>query len=170
MIPRNLNKAGHGNPFMTSPSWHYDTTVLCYSDTAYRLGLDNHPTDSAVTNLIQLEKLLSALSHLLQHRLTIHSAYRNPTLNTAVGGVPTSKHCQGLAADISCAAFGSPMLLATVIAASTLPFEQCLLEFGGWVHLTCPDPLLLRPPKREVISIRDKTEGYIDGLHLKNRS
>ena len=64
------------------------------------------------------------------------SGYRSPDLNVAVGGVPTSDHCLGFAADIECPQFGTPLDVCLKIAGSYIPFGQIIHEFGSWCHLS----------------------------------
>ena len=91
--------------------------------------------------------------------LEISSGYRSPELNTAVGGTVASQHCQGLAADFVCPDFGEPMAIAQALAASDLDYDQAILEFGKWIHVS----FTARPRKR-LLTIYDSKEGYLDGL------
>ena len=75
--------------------------------------------------------------------LYIHSAYRSPALNKLVGGVPTSAHCFGAAADFTAV---DPQYDVTTICRwirdeSELNYDQCIDETAGgsrWVHLGIP--------------------------------
>ena len=96
---------------------------------------------------------------LLGAPLEISSGYRSPALNSAVGGSPTSQHSQGLAADFACAAFGTPLEIAAAIQASDIEFDQCILEYGRWVHLS-----FSATPRGRVLSIYNSSDGYLDGL------
>ena len=60
-----------------------------------------HAAASAVGNLQQLcLHVLEPLRAHLGHAVRINSGYRSPKLNAAVGGVKTSDHTRGCAADI----------------------------------------------------------------------
>lgn len=132
---------------------------LIHSDTAFARGIDNTPPAEVLPNLRRLARGLAEVRRLLGHPLDISSGYRSPALNAAVGGVPHSQHAQGLAADFVCPAFGSPLIVAHAIGTSAIVFDQCILEFGRWVHLSfSPDP------RRRVLTIYGSADGYLDGL------
>lgn len=140
-------------------SQHFTLAQLIHSDTARQRGIDNTPPAALLANLQRLAAGLDAVQTLLGHPLDISSAYRCPRLNEAVGGTAQSQHCQGLAADFVCPGFGEPLDVAQAIAASTVDFDQCILEFGRWVHLSFSPT-----PRRRLLSIYSGDEGYLDGL------
>lgn len=62
---------------------------------------DNHPTTfTQVLNLLFLAKFLDMIRDELKHAIFVNSAFRTPDVNYRVGGVSSSLHLQGLAADI----------------------------------------------------------------------
>lgn len=123
-----------GNEAQLSP--HFSLAELTRSDKARELSISNVPTAAVVANLRRLADRLEQVRALLGGRvITVNSAYRCPQLNHAVGSKDTSKHLHGLAADIVCPTFGSPLLICQTIAASGMPFDQLIHEFGRWVHL-----------------------------------
>lgn len=140
-------------------SRHFSLARLIHSDTARRCGIDNTPPPEILPNLHRLAAGLDEVRDLLGHPLRITSAYRCPALNEAVGGTAQSQHCQGLAADFVCPGFGEPLEIVQAIAASNLVYDQCILEFGRWVHLSFSPT-----PRRRVLTIYSSAEGYLDGL------
>ena len=65
----------------------------------------------------------------------------------------------GLAADFTCPGFGSPLEIAATLRDSGIRFDQCILEFGRWVHLSfSPEP------RGRLLTIHDSKEGYLVGL------
>ena len=64
--------------------------------------------------------------------LKVNSGYRCKALNAAVGGVPTSQHVKGEAADI---AAGDPVKLARLAVKLGLPFDQMIL-YPTFVHFS----------------------------------
>ena len=64
--------------------------------------------------------------------LHINSGYRCPELNALVGGVPTSQHMKGEAADI---ATDTPAELARLAMKLGLPFDQVIL-YPTFVHFS----------------------------------
>ncbi len=72
---------------------------LIKTDTAY----DNIPNDlNVIKNLIRLADFLQSIRNELHLPIIINSAYRSNEVNEAVGGVYSSYHVKGLAADIKC--------------------------------------------------------------------
>lgn len=94
--------------------------------------------------------------------LKINSGFRAEALNAQVGGVPNSQHCLGLAADVVCPEFGLPCDLAMAIAQLPCEFDQLILEFGKWVHVSVAP--WDQAPRRECLSIFSKDEGYLEGI------
>ena len=67
-------------------------------------GLDNIPNDmNVIRNLVRLSEFLQIIRNELQLPIIVNSAYRSPEVNAKVGGVLSSYHVKGLAADIKCA-------------------------------------------------------------------
>jgi len=140
-------------------SEHFSLDQLVYSETALARGIDNSPPGESLKNLRRLAYGLEQVQALLEKPLAISSGYRCPALNTAVGGSPGSQHVGGLAADFTCEAFGPPLAVARAIGASDIEFDQCILEFGRWVHIS-----FSTTPRGRLLTIHDNTKGYLDGL------
>lgn len=139
--------------------------TLCHSDTALRCGLDNRCPPEYLDNLCRLSALLGQIQQSLNIRsgaLKINSGFRAEVLNARVGGVPNSQHCLGLAADVVCPEFGTPQELAAAIATLPCQFDQLILEFGKWVHVSAAPAN--QAPRRECLSIFNKDEGYLEGI------
>lgn len=82
---------------------YFNFSDMLYSATANRLRLKNEPTEAQFENLcILLMKVLYPARISTGVPLHVNSAFRSVPLNTAVGGVKSSRHLQGLAADIWC--------------------------------------------------------------------
>jgi hypothetical protein len=91
--------------------------------------------------------------------LDISSGYRCPELNARVGGAKTSQHTLGQAADFTCDEFGPPLDIIRAIRDSDIDFDQCILEYARWVHIS-----FSAAPRGKVLTIYDAKEGYLDGL------
>lgn len=64
--------------------------------------------------------------------ITITSGYRNPRVNKAIGGAPTSQHRLGEAADIVCS--DNRKLFELL---KGFNFDQLIWEKGGkWIHIS----------------------------------
>lgn len=108
------------------------------SQTATRKGIHNGIRIGSVEhrNLSRLcNNLLQPLRDLLG-QLTVSSGYRSPALNKAIGGSNKSQHTQGLAADLLSSDL-TPSQLAVQIAQHG-GFDQLILEYGEWVHVSLP--------------------------------
>lgn len=78
------------------------------------------------------ENVLQLLRDAWGKPLKVNSGYRCKALNAAVGGVPTSQHVKGEAADI---AAGDPVKLARLAVKLGLPFDQMIL-YPTFVHFS----------------------------------
>ena len=78
------------------------------------------------------ESVLQPLRDAWGKPLKVNSGYRCKALNAAVGGVPTSQHVKGEAADI---AAGDPVKLARLAVKLGLPFDQMIL-YPTFVHFS----------------------------------
>lgn len=117
---------------------HFTIAELTRSDIAAARGIDNTIPAEAEANLRRLaENVLDPLRELWGAPIYVNSGYRSAALNAAVGGVPTSEHLSGRAADITA---GSPALnreLFALAASSGLPWRQLIDEKGyRWIHIS----------------------------------
>lgn len=104
------------------------------SDTAKRLGITNVINTSEVRDSIKALVLdvLQPLRDAWGEPLQVNSGYRCKKLNEAVGGVDTSQHCKGEAADIACS---EPAKLAQLAYDLGLPYDQMIL-YPTFVHFS----------------------------------
>lgn len=131
------------------------------SDTAVRRRIDNTPKGIHLENIKSLALKLEDVRFILDNNpIIISSGYRSPELNRAVGGVPSSSHAMGLAADFTCPGFGSVEEVCRAISESNLPFDQLIFEQGynDWVHLGFGPRM-----RREVLSWKSG-KGYVKGV------
>lgn len=131
---------------------NFSLEELTRSTKAVALGIDNTPSPLIVGRLTRLAHVLESVRSLLGDKpITISSGYRAPALNAAVGGARSSAHLTGLAADFTCAGYGSPLAICKAIQASAIPFDQLIHEHGSWVHLgLAADDAA---PRRQVLTI-----------------
>lgn len=130
---------------------------LTRSTTAERLRLDNTPPPGLLPQLQETAELLQRIREHLQRAVIVTSAYRGPEVNRAVGGVTSSDHTRGQAADIVVPAYGTPYQVAKALApqVSVLGIGQLILEGvkgKQWVHVSTrlPEKVMNR-----VITITD---------------
>ena len=122
-------------------SEHFTIEELCRSQVAVCLGIDNEPKrEDIIANLKRLAfHTLEAVRILNDNKpITITSGYRCKALNRAVGGVATSQHQNGCAADfVVGSAAENRRLFDKIKSSSSVPFDQLILEpKAGWIHIS----------------------------------
>lgn len=122
---------------MGNISRHFSFAEFTKSDTARRYHIINEITDWEVRdNIIALvENLLEPLREAWEQPLFINSGYRCRELNEKVGGVESSQHRKGEAADVGCS---NPLELARLVQKLNLPFDQMGL-YPTFLHLSYTD-------------------------------
>ena len=127
---------------MKNISEHISYKEGVYSITALRLGLNNDPTKTHLTNMELLaEKIFEPLRKHVGGPIKINSFYRGPELNKAIGGSINSQHCKGQAIDIDDVyGYMSNADMYEYIK-NNLSFDQMIWEFGNsdnpdWVHVS----------------------------------
>jgi hypothetical protein len=121
---------------------YFTIEELCASETARRRGIDNRPS-AAIAGKLQtlIEQLLDPIRAAWGAPITVNSGYRCPALNRAVGGVSTSQHLKGEAADITVGSTADNKRLFDKIvamqAAGRIAFDQLIDESGyKWIHIS----------------------------------
>ena len=118
-------------------------------------GLANEPNEAQVMNLMRLCSWLEMLRDEWNRRygegddpIVISSGFRSPKVNKAVGGVSSSNHLTGCAADIRVAGFEEALRKAVILLdisdESGEDFDELLIERNQrgsyWIHFA------VRPP------------------------
>jgi uncharacterized protein YcbK (DUF882 family) len=116
-------------------SKNFTLEELIASPTATELGIDNKPGERETASLRNLcEQVLQPLRDRLGKSIAINSGYRCPALNKAVGGVDTSQHVKGEAADIRVDGIQARELFNHV-RDSGMEFDQLIL-YPTFVHVS----------------------------------
>lgn len=106
---------------------------MCHSNTAKDREIKNEPNAEQTENLRKLcSRLLQPLRELYGEAFNINSGFRNAEVNKAVGGVPTSQHTKGQAADVRVT---EPRKLLASLLSSGLEFDQAIL-YPTFLHLS----------------------------------
>ena len=122
-------------------SKNFSLSEFTKSQTALRLDIDNTPEGEHLENAKALFE--NVVQKVRDHfgPTVINSGYRGPELNKAVGGVATSQHCHGEAADIEVPGVANAEVAQWIV--DNTDFDQVILEFytpgipdSGWVHVT----------------------------------
>lgn len=129
-------------------SKNFSYEELIASATAKRLKLNNTPTPEEKEKLKRLAvEVLQPIRDKWKSPIIINSAYRSEALNKAVGGVPTSQHRLGEAADIrpNKMTEGGKLyrMIQNMVNSGELKVGQCIWEYGNsknpqWVHVSLP--------------------------------
>lgn len=123
-----------------SPNFSLDEFTK--SDTADRIGDANAPTPAHLENLRRAAEGMEQVRRILGGRaIIVTSGYRNPRVNKAVGGVPTSAHAQGHAIDFHHATLTDYEAARRLRDAAARPaeqfrFDQLIYEKGRCVHIS----------------------------------
>ena len=119
-------------------SKYFDIEEFLVSESAARLGISNIPASGIHLRLERLAETMDEVRELLGHPVIITSGYRSEALNRAIGGVMTSDHIKGLAADFICPRYGPPAMVCKAIRDSNIQFRQLINEFNKWTHIAIP--------------------------------
>ena len=121
---------------MTRLTPHFTLEEFTFSQTAARKGIDNTPHEGILDNLCILANGMEDVRNLLNAPIHVSSGYRCPELNDLLGSKRTSQHTQGLACDFTSNAYGSPQIIFADIISSDIRYDQLILEFDRWIHIS----------------------------------
>ena len=130
---------------MAKLSEHFTLSEMCKTHVK---GFNNIPNAAQTNNLKRLCGWLEELRQEWNNTygegndpIIINSAFRSPAVNRAVGGVPTSNHLTGCAADIRVLGMEQLMRYATILLdisdKTKENFDELLMERKGnslWLH------------------------------------
>ena len=99
--------------------------------------LDNMPNDmNVLSNICRLAAFLQTIRNELHLPIIVNSGYRSKEVNEAVGGVSSSYHCKGLAADIKCSDMDK---LLTILHSHLMDIDQLGIYYNSttqlWFHI-----------------------------------
>ena len=125
-------------------SEHFKLAELCKTKT----GIENVPNEEQVNNLKRLCRWLEQLRRRWNNLygegddpIIINSGFRSPEVNKAVGGVSTSNHLTGCAADIRCIGMEQALRYAAILLdisdLNREDYDELLIEQKRnviWIH------------------------------------
>ena len=139
---------------------NFSLEELIRSDAAARNGWDNTPNDAEIENLKRLAALLQDVKTAVGGKaVMINSGFRSKQVNDAVGSKDSSQHRIGCAADIRVPGMTPRQVVETCIAAS-VPFDQIILEFDSWTHISVPNTPETAPRGQKLIIDRQGTRAF----------
>lgn len=133
---------------------HFTLEEMTHSDYAVAHGIANTANEVVQENLMMLCTLiLEPLRASIGQPLIINSGFRNSEVNAGVGGVKTSHHLLGLAADIN---FKSESELKLMLAQlkENRHLDLALVErskSSSWLHVQLP--LKNHIPRRRISTV-----------------
>ena len=122
--------------------------------------LDNTPDPAALANLQRLAEFLEKVKELLWFKpIMITSAYRSAAVNAAVGSKDTSQHRTGCAADFRVPGM-TPREVVDACIKGGLPFDQIILEFDAWTHISIPSVAGVAPRGSKLVIDKQGTRPF----------
>lgn len=136
---------------------YFTIEELEHSDTAVKYKIDNTSNGETRTNLIKLiELLLDPIRTKWGKPIKVNSGYRCSKLNRMVGGVSTSQHVLGEAADITVGSSEENRKLFEMILSMNILFDQLILEDGGkWIHISLKWRTVSKNRREVLLGIRN---------------
>lgn len=115
---------------------NFKISELIYSETAIKNNINNMPDINSLDNMLNLiYYCLQPARELLNAPMTITSGFRNPLVNRLVGGINSSQHLYGQAADFIIKGM-TPNQIISIIKTSKIEFDQLINEYDKWVHIS----------------------------------
>ena len=104
-------------------------------------SIKNVPNDmNVLSNICRLASFLQTIRNELHLPIIVNSAYRSPEVNEKVGGVSSSYHVKGLAADIKCSDMDK---LLAVLHSHLMDIDQLGIYYNKntqlWFHVGLPE-------------------------------
>jgi uncharacterized protein YcbK (DUF882 family) len=133
---------------------------LTRSEAAARNGWDNTPNEAEIENLKRLAALLQDVKAAVGGKpVIINSGFRSKQVNDAVGSNDRSQHRLGCAADLRVPGMTPRQVVEACIEAK-VPFDQIILEFDSWTHISVPNTPDAAPRGSKLIIDRQGTRPF----------
>ena len=140
---------------------HFTLAEMCHTD---HRGINNMPDQDSLLHLVTLcnnylEPIRDEFGPLL-----VTSGFRCKLLNDQIGGVHSSAHTLGCAADFISLQWNLDEVFDW-IHRSTLDFDQVIYEHsdedGDWIHIGMLRPGYEKKPRHEVLKYDKELDHYI---------
>ena len=140
---------------MTQLTANFSLEELTRSEAADRNGWDNTPNEQETDNL----KLWGGLLQLVMTAVgvkpvIINSGFRSKKVNDSVGSKDSSQHRLGCAADFRVPGM-KPLEVVEACIKAKVPFDQIILEFDSWTHISVPSLYGAQPRGSKLIIYRN---------------
>jgi zinc D-Ala-D-Ala carboxypeptidase len=145
---------------MTQLTANFSLAELTRSEAADRNGWDNTPNEHEIGNLKRLAALLQQVKTAVGGKpVMINSGFRSKQVNDSVGSKDSSQHRIGCAADIRVPGMKPREVVEACIAAG-VPFDQIILEFDSWTHISVPNLPDAKPRGSKLIIDKQGTRPF----------
>lgn len=159
-----------------SLSKNFSQSEFTHSNTALEHNIDNNIHDDEVLENVKalVNEVLQPLREALAKSVTITSGFRSWALNNVIGGVQSSQHSKGEAADIVVSGYTN--LEVACYIAENLPFDQLIVEYRWskrrkvWSEWTHVSHLRSLPNRYETLTIIFDKEGKKHVSHGLNEN
>jgi len=146
---------------MTQLTANFSLEELTRSEAADRNGWDNTPNEQETANLKRLAGLLQQVKAAVGGKpVMINSGFRSKKVNDSVGSKDSSQHRLGCAADIRVPGVKPREVVEACIAAK-IPFDQIILEFDSWTHISVPNTSEAAPRGSKLIIDKQGTRPFV---------
>ena len=131
---------------------HFTFNELCESGTAKTHNIDNTPNEQIKINLRNLvDNCLDVIREKYGKPITVSSGYRCPALNKVAGGVSTSQHTKGQAADLKGKTRQENEIIFNIIKQLGC-YDQLINEYNfSWVHVSYVDK---KNNRKQILTIK----------------
>jgi uncharacterized protein YcbK (DUF882 family) len=141
-------------------SQNFTFEELTRSEAAARNSWDNTPNEAEIENLKRLAALLQDVKAAVGGKpVIINSGFRSKQVNDAVGSNDRSQHRLGCAADLRVPGMTPRQVVEACIEAK-VPFDQIILEFDSWTHISVPNTPDAAPRGSKLIIDRQGTRQF----------
>lgn len=141
-------------------SLNFTLEELTRSEAAARNGWDNTPNEAETENLKRLAALLQDVKAAVGGKpVLINSGFRSKQVNDSVGSKDSSQHRLGCAADLRVPGMTPRQVVEACIEAQ-VPFDQIILEFDAWTHISVPNTPDAAPRGSKLIIDRQGTRQF----------
>lgn len=130
---------------------HFTLAELTASEIAARNNWENVPNDDEIKNLTRTAQLLEMVRDTVGKPVIVTSGFRSKQVNDAVGSSDRSQHRIGCASDFRVPGM-TPTEVVRACVDAGLPYDQIIVEFDAWTHISVPnDPAGV--PRRQALII-----------------
>jgi len=138
-------------------SKHFTLAELTVTD---HRSFDNTPNAGEIQNLRRLAAFLELVKTQLGGRFVlVNSAFRSAAVNASVGSKETSQHRTGCAADFRVLGM-TPREVVDACIKGGLPFDQIILEFDAWTHISVPNVAGVAPRGSKLVIDKQGTRPF----------